>query len=433
MQNWKRALLYIKRKKGKSLMLFAIIWVCLLSVLVAGAVRNRTNEVTSQLKEKLSGYFTIIPDLDVEGAAEMLTDDFCKDVLKDTNIMAYNGIEVYYMCTPELLLTPGRFGAQGKEDLAHVARFVGSTDTRYNEQFYLGELELKEGEHIRADDEGMALISENFAKDNSLCVGDEFDSLVTPGYQGRNDEALGQTFTYKVKGIYHIKNATKDSSSMAECDIPENYIFIDAKTGHSIVSILREDETDWYRYGVNFYIRDSGNFKETVENLKESLGLDEAYRIEENNGKYLKSSEPLEKVIRMTGIFIITVLILSAAILCLILFMWMKDRKHEVGIYLAAGLGKRDILVQLLIESMLLYLAAFAAAMLCANVVMGGVGNLLFAGDLMNMENSVTMGIKGADVLAAAACGCVIQLCAVLVSFLTVARMGPKEILSTNQ
>mgnify|MGYP003094587428 FL=1 len=90
MQNWKRALLYIKRKKGKSLMLFAIMWVCLLSVLVAGAVRNRTNEVTSQLKEKLSGYFTIIPDLDVEGAAEMLTDDFCKDVLKDTNIMAYN-------------------------------------------------------------------------------------------------------------------------------------------------------------------------------------------------------------------------------------------------------------------------------------------------------------------------------------------------------
>ena len=33
-------------------MLFAIMWVCLLSVLVAGAVRNRTNEVTSQLKEK---------------------------------------------------------------------------------------------------------------------------------------------------------------------------------------------------------------------------------------------------------------------------------------------------------------------------------------------------------------------------------------------
>ena len=78
-----------------------------------------------------------------------------------------------------------------------MARFVGSTDTRYNEQFYLGELELKEGEHIRADDEGMALISENFAKDNSLCVGDEFDSLVTQGYQGRNDEALGQTLHTK--------------------------------------------------------------------------------------------------------------------------------------------------------------------------------------------------------------------------------------------
>lgn len=415
-------------------MLFGIIWVCILSVLVAGAVRNRTNEVTSQLKEKLSGYFTIIPDLSVEGAAEKLTDDFCKDVLKDKNIMSYNGIEVYYMCTPELMLMPGRFSAQGKDDLAQVARFIGSTQTQYNEQFYLGELELKEGEHIQAGDEGMALISENFTKDNGLCVGDEFESLVTEGYQGRNDEALGKTFTYKVKGIYHIKNETKDSSSMAECDIPENYIFIDAKTGQSIVSILRDDETDWYRYGVNFYIRDSAKFNETVEHLKESLGLiDEAYRIEENNGKYLKSAEPLEKVIRLTGIFIIAVLILSAAILCLILFMWMKDRKHEVGIYLAAGLGKKDILIQLLIESMLLYLAAFAAAMLCANVLMGSVENLLFTGKLMDMANAVTLGLGGMEVLTAAICGCIIQLSAVFVSFLTVARMSPKEIFSTNQ
>ena len=69
--------------------------------------------------------------------------------------MAYNGIESIICALPNFCLRRAGWRAR-KEDLAHVARFVGSTDTRYNEQFYLGELELKEGEHIRADDEGMA-------------------------------------------------------------------------------------------------------------------------------------------------------------------------------------------------------------------------------------------------------------------------------------
>lgn len=434
MKNWKRALLYIRRKRGKSLMLFCIMWVCLSGVLIAGCIRNQAGNVTMQLKEKLSGYFTVAPNRNVEGASRRLNREFCEEVMEDENLLAYNGTDVYYMSLPDLTLTPGSFSAIGQENEAHAARFVSSTDSARNEQFYLGELELTEGEHIKAGDEGMALISETLAEDNGLKIGDTFTSVVTEGYQGPNDRAIGEKFTYQVKGIYHVKNPADGDAQRAECDIQNNYIFVDERTDWNVLSLLLEEETDWYRYGVNFYIRDSERFDETYQRVQEKMGLSQdAYRFEQNNGKYQQSAEPLERITKVMGIFIAVVIILSAAILCLILLMWMKDRKREVGIYLSAGIGKREILTQLLMESLLLYLVAAVAAGLCAKAVMAGVGRLMLSGELIGMAGISELGLGGAEMLATTAGGCVIVLAAVLVSFLSVVRMSPREILVTNE
>lgn len=434
MKAQRRALLYIGRKKGKSVMLFGIMWICLSSVLVAGSVRNKTNEVALQLKEKLSGYFTVAPNRDVEDSSKQLTQAFCEEVMENENILAYNGMDVYYMSLPDVVLTQGMFAAAGEENNVHVARFVSCTDSSRNEQFYLRELELTEGEHIQAEDEGMALISEALAKDNGLKIGDTFTSVVTEGYQGINDDALGEEFTYQIKGIYHVKNPKDGDGQRAERDIQNNYIFIDEKTDWKVLTRLRDEETDWYRYGVNFYIRDSAKFDETLKQIKNEMGLSsETYQIEQNNGKYQQSAEPLENIIRMMGIFILAVLVLSMVILCLILFMWMKDRKREVGIYLAAGIGKWNILVQLLTESMILYLLALAAAGMCAKAVMGSVEQLLFTGKLADTAGILELGTGGEQIFVTAVGGCVIVLAAVMISFLTVVRMNPREILSTNE
>lgn len=437
MKSYKRALLYIGRKKGRSIMLFGVMWVCVLSMMVAGTVRNQTNVVVGQLKEKLSGYFTIMPNREEEDSSKFLTDAFCREVMKEENLSAYNGNDIYYMNVPELTLTPGMFTAQGAENEAHAARFVSCTDSSLSEQFYMGELELTEGGHIQAEDEGDALVSETLAKENHLKVGDTFISQVTEGYQGVNDKALGETFEHRVKGIYRVKNPSKDDGQKAECNIPDNYIFIDTQTDRKVMTELRGENTDWYRYGVNFYIQDSAKFEETVEAVESRLELpDGSYRIEQNNGKYQQSAEPLEKLIRMMDIFITAVLILSAAILCLILVMWMKDRKREIGIYLEVGIGKKNILSQLLLESTLIYLAAFLLAAPCAAAMMGAVKNMLFGEDILEtagMQEAVSMGMGPQDMITVFIIGAVLVGIAALASYLNVARMNPKDILSSNE
>lgn len=434
MNSWRRALLYIGRRKKKSLLLFLVMWASLLSVMVAVGIRETSQAVTAGLKEKLSGYFTVTPNLEVDGTARYLNDDLCKEIVQGENLLTYNGNDVFYMSLPDVKLMPGRFTVAGEEEDAHAACFLATTRSVYQEQFYLDNLNLVEGEHLEEDDEGQALISTVLARDNGLEIGDTFQSVVTENYRGTNEAALGNVYTYQVKGIFQVKDESEPDSERAEFDFPENYIFIDIQTDRKIVSDLRGGEFDWYRNGVNFYIRDSAQFEKTLEEVADEFHFDtDGYEIEQNNGKYQSSAEPLERVSFLTGIFIVVMIVLGIVILYLILFLWMRDRKHEMGIYLAAGIGKKGIFGQLILESFLLYMAAAIAAGLCAATLSGVVGRMVFTGDTAGMTELISGHSGGIGyMMAATAAGFLVILAAVGMSFLTVVKMTPKEILSSN-
>lgn len=434
MQMIKRSFLYIYRKKAKSFLLAMVMFVCILCVLVAGAVHDRTSEVTMELKEKLSGYFTIIPDLMVEGSDERLTDEFCQEILKQENVLAYNGTGTFTMTLPEVELTAGLFSGDSGSDEAHTVTFISSTDSYYNEQFYLGELDVIEGSHLKPEDEWQILVSETFAKDNDLAIGDEICGVVTEGNQGTNNDAIGEKFTYRIKGIYHIKNPEDGNIERAETEILENQIYVCSKTGHEIVRLLRSGKPTGYQFGVNVYVKDSREFDHTVTQIQKEMKLDEeAYRIEKNNAKYLNSAEPLERIISMTEAFILIVIVLNAVILYLILNMWMKDRRREMGIYLAVGIEKKMILGQLLTESVVLYVGAFFLACLGAKGMMKVVEKILFSVEDFQKYKELGVGISGTIVGRVAVIGLVITVLAVVVAFINVAKMKPREILASNE
>ena len=121
-------------------------------------------------------------------------------------------------------------------------------------------------------------------------------------------------------------------------------------------------------------------------------------------------------------------IVLGIVVLYLILFLWMRDRKHEMGVYLAAGIGKKEIFGQLILESLLLYAVSAIAAGLCTEALSGVVGRMMAAG----MTELAGYSGEAGYMLATAAAGFVVVLAAVGMSFLSVVRMTPKAILSSN-
>ena len=86
------------------------------------------------------------------------------------------------------------------------------------------------------------------------------------------------------------------------------------------------------------------------------------FDISADESTYTSVAEPLHS---MNTAIIITMVILSCVMLILlylVLRMGLQNRKHEVKVYRALGLSKRNILSQLLLEGLLLALLAFVPA-----------------------------------------------------------------------
>ena len=112
----------------------------------------------------------------------------------------------------------------------------------------------------------------------------------------------------------------------------------------------------------------------------------------------------------------------------LILAMWMKDRRREIGVYLEVGIEKKSIFMQLLIESVWIYLFAFGLAVPCAVVVINNVNYRLFENEMSGVA-----GMKATLVFAVFALEVLLIGLSVALSYVNVVKLQPKDILSSNE
>ena len=160
-----------------------------------------------------------------------------------------------------------------------------------------------------------------------------------------------------------------------------------------------------------------------------------------------KSLEALEQIVVILSLAVLDV---SAALLILILAMWMRGRVHETGVYLAMGIGRWNILLQHLAEVCLTAVCAFAVAAVCSRNITGFAGEYLLkqaaapeyeAARLSGNEQTeqtedpveltqIQVGVNGQDILFVYGAGTVLIIFSVIAAGIPVLRLKPKEILT---
>lgn len=450
--NWKRARLYLFRKKNKSIILLAILTVIASLVLVCISIGNATDTASRNLRETIGGYFKIVTNTE-KGYSKPVDDALIQSVMESEKIKSYNGLDTIYMLTNTLSLTPGRFTAAG-DSKAKLTRFIGNTDSSLNEYFVLRSFSLIEGRHLKQDDIGKCLISKEIALNNHLSIGDSFS--VTPNAEGLSEEQqeAAQPYTFEVTGIYEI-NTTQASNSAdsAECDIAENFIFINTASIRAIYEPILSKKLNSYQNGATFFVNDPKELDQITEQL---LSLDnynwDGYKITKNNEAYIRSSVPLGRVSSLLKTIIIALAVISILLLSLILAMWMRDRLHEIGILLSIGVKKLNIIGQHVLENLLVTTLALLLAWGIASITANKLGDILFSN--MSEESvtvSMTEGYNRADpietpeietesliqinvgrmeLLEVAGIGFLIVILSTAFSSSIIIHMKPKEILS---
>lgn len=128
--------------------------------------------------------------------------------------------------------------------------------------------------------------------------------------------------------------------------------------------------------------------------------------------------------------------------LSLILFLWMRERVHEIGIYLSVGIQKKGLLGQYILESLLTAAAAFILALAIAFAASGVTGQMI--GKSLSSEGEAEMSLErdqteaaelkirvgAAETAEVAGIGILIVLLSAGAASVTALRLQPKDILS---
>lgn len=448
MNIWQRASLYLTRNKKKTVILLAILTVITTLVLICISVGNGAATAMDNLRKTMGGYFKIDKNRE-QGYYGNMDDAIVQDVMGLGGIKAYNGQDVRYLLAEELELEPGRFTSEGDRK-AKLARVLGNTDSSLNEYFVLEYFVLSEGRHITPEDEGKALISQELADRNGLSVGDTFSMILDTEDFSDDQEIEVTAHPLEVAGIYQIENRQGTSSlggDPAECDMEENFIFTDTAYIRGIYEELIGEEIHSYNSEIAFFVENPKELDGIVASLSSlsQYNWDE-YVITKNNKTYEDSAGPLERLSGLVTVMVLVIVVISAVMLSLILFLWMRERVHEIGIYLSVGIKKMEIFRQQILENLAVAILAFFLAWGIAAAASGVTGQVVenqFTQETEEQETEaeaaaqkteegsmVEIRIGLAELAQIAGIGVLIILVSTGISSITVLRMQPRDIFS---
>ena len=411
MNFFNRALKYCWRQRLRSFLLLLTFTLLSTTVLIAISSEKAVEQGTKQIKETVGASVRIELDTNNQanyGSAEdfgngasgytyngdFITEKIVDKISKLENVIGYNAKSSEgYWGVPKSF---SPFPAMVTEGLAtpYQAVLNSSLDTR----FLNGTYKLEEGRHIKADDSYVALISKELADKNNLSVGDTIEFIT------ETDIDITDT-TFKIIGIFSGTGYI-DMNSLSELYDSEGYDFLDVYT-HTP--------------------EEAKELMETIKNLPEVKGKTFTFNL--NSEDFDLVSTPLSSFGSMVDTTVFVLTIIGVLIVVLLLVLWTRGRKKEIGILLAVGRSKVEIVGQFLTENILITFLSIIVSAGLSITFADKIGAYIIqkAGE---SATDLTISIATSDMAMVYSIGLALVCFSVLIASYTVIRLNPKDILS---
>lgn len=196
MNSLHRAFLYVTRKKGKTFLLFTILFIMATSVLSGLSIWKASDQAQLNLRQSLGGSFDIAVDWSdnnpymvkktvvgpqhddnakqslnyVMYSSKQLSPEDIEDLKKLKGVKYCNAYTEVLSKFEDISLFPGTIPIA--ESYQKQTKLMGAWTTQDNDLFTSNTLTLIEGQHILPNDDGKAIISQDLASRNGLKIGD---------------------------------------------------------------------------------------------------------------------------------------------------------------------------------------------------------------------------------------------------------------------
>ncbi len=407
MSLFKRAWLYITRKRGRTVLMFFIFFI-MATVIISGiSIKKAAQSAMQQAREAVGGDFSLNINYDesnpnikrVEKKTDFGTgwtmmnegDPLSSEIIRQ--IGEVEGIK-NYNATAHMSLADNGLKNVEASNQNDAFQFSSGTElpkfqlnvnmnSELSSVFQNGTMKLVEGRHITAEDKQKVLIHKKLADKNGLKLGDKMKLKLSE----KAVKELGidsQEVEVEIVGIFDNAKASEDTAALAFM-MPENSIIADIETGR----ILQDRDTFDFDTA-KFFVKDPKEMANIVNEVKK-LDLDwQQFAIDQNDAEYQQIAGSITKLDQLITSVLIAAFVVSCIILTLILTLWIKGRVYETGVLLSLGISKIKVIGQYITELLLVALVAFGLSFLSGKAISQSIGNSMIESVMAQKQNQPT-------------------------------------------
>lgn len=448
MGSFKRAVLYITRKKKKSILMFFILFCIATAVLSGISIKKATSIARQNSSKETANTFEIQNNLATNFTGTM-PESLVNKVSKVNGIKNYDAsVQGIGLVFKQLQNVEPKNNTVQYTDKKYKNLFPVEAHkfTEYDTKFMSKSFRLVEGRHLVEGDKNKVLVHKALAEKNNLKVGDRIigtkDSL---DYNASKDAP--SEYDLEIVGIFESQNTDRMGSKL---EIPENLILSDMNTLNALYGYSKGNSQ--YTSAVFNTNKNVDDVISDVNKIQENWSL---YNISKSDDTFLalsKSFDSLEKIVNM---LLIGSIIVGIIVLSLVLAFWIQGRIHETGILLSIGVGKFKIISQYIIELLLISVLAFGTSYFSSKMISQNIGDAMvsqaskqavqevqqgFGGMSLGYDANTSLATQTVDgidvdvslkeVLYVYVIGATIIISSVMISSSSIIRLKPKEILS---
>lgn len=288
-------------------------------------------------------------------------------------IAAVPGIDDYNITTVITPALPGNFERIEDADVDQYAdigcvSLIGNKEMALDFNVLSGNVSIKSGRMVEAGDQDVCVISEQMAKANAVSVGDVLQ------FHNRRDPENTTSYKAAVIGIYQTQQLMSPKMS-GDTYRSENIIFTDLRFPEK----AEGKENDPLFEHAYFKIGDVEQY-DHIKAAVEKISIDwERYDLIDRNGNMSTMSSNFNDLEKISTLLIIITFSAGLLILFFIFMFWVKNRRYEIGILLALGYEKSNILGQLFTEALMITCLSLTISFASAPVITKAAANYLAA------------------------------------------------------
>lgn len=421
MNTLERSFAYITRKKTRSMIILLILSVIASSIYACLLVNRASSNLEARILKISNSSFEIIKNSSTDGIKIL----DIKKIAKKQQIAKIN-----YKHSTEVKLQTGQVVSGNQkiqvdnvdEKFKNILKLQSVADSAKENAFTSESFKLVAGAHLAdAKNKSQIMVHEKLAKQNKWKLGDE---IQLAALTGQSSQAK-----FKLVGIFSGKIQEKFNGLSS--DLSENTVYTNFSAGRRLVAPKEKPMADQATF-----------FLEQPEKINQVIAGVKKYPLNWQNFEILKNTKAFEKIISsiktmqgIIGIMTFGIIVAGIVALSLILVLWLRERVYEIGVFLALGQQKIQIIGQFILELALITLFAMLITVALGNILSNQLLTSLLAGDELNelsgslslnpfaVENLLTLGICSLIML-------MIIASAVLITSFSILSQKPKKILS---